>query len=93
MDKTTVKKVASLARLRVKEEEVATIAQELQSILGLVDTLSKVNTDAVAPMTTPSAGKTPLRPDTIEANASREQILANAPKSEEGFFVVPKVVE
>ncbi len=93
MDTSTVKKVASLARLRVKEEEITTIAQELQAILGLVDQLAKVKIDNTAPMTTPSAGKTPLRPDAIEANASRVQILENAPQSEEGFFVVPKVVE
>ena len=93
MDSKTVRRVATLARLRVGEDEAAKVATEMQSILGFVDQLSKVDVEGVEAMTTPAAGATPLRADEVRADVGRDEVLSNAPKTQEGFFIVPKVVE
>ena len=93
VDKNTVRKVARLARIAVPEERLEPMAKELNGILAWIEQLNEVDVDGVDPMTTPVAMKLPMREDVVTDGNKRDQVLANAPKSEEGFFVVPKVVE
>ena len=93
VDKKTVSKVARLARIAVPEERLEPMAKELNGILAWIEQLNEVDVDGVEPMTTPVAMELPLRDDVVTDGSIRDQVLANAPRSEDGFFVVPKVVE
>jgi aspartyl-tRNA(Asn)/glutamyl-tRNA(Gln) amidotransferase subunit C len=93
VDKDIVKRVAHLARIRVSDEEAASLQDELNAILGFVEQLNEVDVDGVEPMTsvTPMAMK--KRVDEITDGAKADDIVANAPASEDHYFMVPKVVE
>ncbi|MEQ1783438.1 MAG: Asp-tRNA(Asn)/Glu-tRNA(Gln) amidotransferase subunit GatC [Hyphomonadaceae bacterium] len=93
VDKKTVSKVARLARIAVPEERLEPMAKELNTILAWIEQLNEVDVEGVEPMTTPVAMELPLRADVVTDGNIRDQVLANAPRSEDGFFVVPKVVE
>ncbi len=93
IDVETVRKVAKLAHIRVPEARLAPLAQELTGIMGWIEQLSEVDTDGVAPMTSAEAVSLPMREDVVTEGGDAAAILANAPKSRDGFFVVPKVVE
>lgn len=93
VDKNTVRKVARLARIAVPEERLEPLAQELNGILAWIEQLNEVNVDGVEAMTTSVAMKLPMRDDVVTDGDIQDQVLANAPKSNDGFFVVPKVVE
>jgi aspartyl-tRNA(Asn)/glutamyl-tRNA(Gln) amidotransferase subunit C len=93
VDKNTVRKVARLARIAVPEERLEPLAGELNGILAWIEQLNEVNVEGVEAMTTPVAMKLPMRKDQVTDGNIRDQVLANAPKSADGFFVVPKVVE
>lgn len=93
VDKNTVRKVARLARIAVPEERLEPLAKELNGILTWIEQLNEVDINGVEPMTTPVEMKLPLREDVVTDGNIRDQVLANAPKAEDGFFVVPKVVE
>lgn len=93
VDKNTVRKVARLARIAIPEERLEPMAKELNGILAWIEQLNEVDVDGVEPMTTPVEMKLPMREDVVSDGNIRDQVLANAPKTEEGFFVVPKVVE
>lgn len=93
MDKNTVKKVASLARLAITEAEQEKYAAQLGGILKWVDLLNEVNTDNIKPLSSVVNTPLPLRADVVNDGGQQADILANAPESLEGFFVVPKVVE
>jgi len=93
VDITTVKRVARLARIAVSEEDAERMAGELNAILGFVEQLSEVDVSGIEPMTsvTPMAMK--KREDIVTDGNKAADIVANAPASEENFFLVPKVVE
>jgi aspartyl-tRNA(Asn)/glutamyl-tRNA(Gln) amidotransferase subunit C len=93
IDASTVKKVARLARLAVPPERLEPLAQELSGILAWIEQLNEVDTDGVEPMTSCVAARLPMREDVITDGGIRDAVLSNAPKSANGFFVVPKVVE
>lgn len=93
MDEQTVRKVASLARLKVTDEEVATRAVQLSNILTFVEQLGAVDTDGVDPLPSPVDMPLPLRADVINDGDCAADVLANAPEALEEFYVVPKVVE
>ena len=93
VDAATVKKIASLARIAITNEEVAKIAPELDNILGWIEQLSEVDTSSVEPMTAVIPNHLRLRDDIVTDGRVREAILANAPQAEHGFFTVPKVIE
>lgn len=93
LDKATVRTIANLARIEVRDEELDHLAGELSNILHFVEQLSEVNTDGVEPMTSVAALELPRRADAVTDGNCRERILANAPESDDGFFLVPKVVE
>jgi aspartyl-tRNA(Asn)/glutamyl-tRNA(Gln) amidotransferase subunit C len=93
VDATTVRRIARLARIAVSEDEIGHLQDELNAILAFVEQLSEVEVKGVAPMTsvTPMAMK--ARPDKVTDGGIADQIVANAPATAEGFFLVPKVVE
>ncbi len=93
VDKETVKRVAHLARIKVTDEEAESLQGELNAILGFVEQLNEVDVDGVAPMTsvTPMAMK--KRTDEITDGGNPVDIVANAPLTEDHYFLVPKVVE
>ncbi|MDR3441339.1 Asp-tRNA(Asn)/Glu-tRNA(Gln) amidotransferase subunit GatC [Telmatospirillum sp.] len=93
LDKATVKNIANLARLEVREDELDHLAGELSNILQFVEQLAEVNTDGVAPMTSVAHMELPRRRDEVTDGNYPERVLANAPERIDGFFVVPKVVE
>jgi aspartyl-tRNA(Asn)/glutamyl-tRNA(Gln) amidotransferase subunit C len=93
IDAATVRKVASLARIREPEARLESLAKELSAILSWIEQLDEVDVQGVEPMTSVVAAKLPMREDVVSEPGDAARILANAPKSENGFFVVPKVVE
>tara|TARA_B100001142_G_scaffold285937_1_gene300585 strand:- start:906 stop:1193 length:288 start_codon:yes stop_codon:yes gene_type:complete len=93
IDKATVLRISSLARIKLEEEAVDAAVDELNGIIDWVQQLNEVNTDGVQPMTSVVEVKLPEREDLVTDGVQRDELLMNAPEAEEGFFVVPKVVE
>ena len=93
INKEAVAKVARLARLRTTPQENEKLAVELDSILGWIEQLKEVDTTGVEPMISAIPHKTKRRVDEVTDGEIATKVLANAPESSEGFFVVPKVVE
>lgn len=98
VDTATVAKIASLARLKVSEAELAAMVPELNGILAWVEQLGEVDVTGVEPMTAVIENRLRLRDDVINADPAtgggiRDAVLANAPAAEHGFFGVPKVIE
>ncbi|HZL32089.1 MAG TPA: Asp-tRNA(Asn)/Glu-tRNA(Gln) amidotransferase subunit GatC [Pseudolabrys sp.] len=93
VDADTVRRIARLARIAVKEEEVEHLKGELNAMLAFVEQLSEVNVEGVEPMTsvTPMAMK--MRTDEVTDGDNPAAVLGNAPRSEDGFYLVPKVIE
>lgn len=93
VDAATVKRVAHLARIAVSDEDVPKLQSELNAILAFVEQLSEVNVDGVEPMTsvTPMAMK--KRQDVVNDGEIPAKIIANAPASQDNYFLVPKVIE
>ncbi|MBP6030262.1 MAG: Asp-tRNA(Asn)/Glu-tRNA(Gln) amidotransferase subunit GatC [Sphingobium sp.] len=98
INSSTVKKVASLARIAVSDDEAERLVPELNNILGWVEQLGQVDVSGVEPMTAVIPNHLRLRDDVVNADPLtggnvRDKILANAPQAEHGFFAVPKVIE
>jgi aspartyl-tRNA(Asn)/glutamyl-tRNA(Gln) amidotransferase subunit C len=93
VDKDTVRRIAHLARIAIKEEELEPMAGELNTILDWVEQLSEVDTTGVAPMTSVVEATLRQRADVINDGGYVEKIVTNAPNGDDGFFTVPKVVE
>lgn len=91
--KDDVRKVARLSRIAVAEDKLEPLAKELTDIMGWIEQLNEVDIDGVEPMTSVVAATLPMREDVVTDGGIQDQVLANAPKSDEGFFVVPKSVE
>jgi aspartyl-tRNA(Asn)/glutamyl-tRNA(Gln) amidotransferase subunit C len=93
IDAATVRKVARLARIAVPEERLDPMAKELSGILQWIEQLGEVDTDGVEPMTSAEAVTLPMRDDVVTEGGDASKVLSNAPKSVDGFYLVPKVVE
>jgi aspartyl-tRNA(Asn)/glutamyl-tRNA(Gln) amidotransferase subunit C len=93
IDENTVRKVAKLARLELPEDRAAPMAKELSGIMAWIEQLNEVDIEGVEPMASAVAATLPLRDDVVSDGGDPARVLANAPRSEDGFFVVPKVVE
>ncbi|MEY2925568.1 MAG: hypothetical protein RL367_45 [Pseudomonadota bacterium] len=93
VDSTTVRKIASLARIATSDAEVEAMVPELNNILHWIEQLKEVDTKAVEPMTAVIANTLRLRDDVVSDGNVRDAVLANAPAPEHGFFGVPKVIE
>ena len=77
----------------MSDEELARLEPELNNILGWVEQLAEVNTDGVEPLTAVIDQKLRLRDDVVNDGNIRDEVLANAPEAQHGFFAVPKVIE
>lgn len=93
VDSDTVSRIAHLARIAITDAEKANLTGELNTILDFVAQLDEVDTDDVEPMTSVIDHSINMRADVVNDGGYPEDILKNAPKSEDGYFVVPKVVE
>ena len=93
VDAATVRKVAHLARIKTPEDRLEPLAAELNGILAWIEQLNEVDVDGVEPMTSNVHQPMRLRDDVVTDGGKVEAVLSNAPRSADGFFVVPKVVE
>ena len=93
VDQAAVRRIARLARIAVDESEIPHLQGEINAILSFVEELSAVNVEGVEPMTSVIPMKLPMREDVVTDGEIAGKVLANAPMSEDGFFLVPKVIE
>ena len=93
VDATTVRRIAHLARIAVTDAEVPHLQGELNAMLAFVEQLSEVNIDGVEPMTSVTPMQMKQRPDVVTDGGDPAAVLANAPATQDNFFLVPKVVE
>jgi aspartyl-tRNA(Asn)/glutamyl-tRNA(Gln) amidotransferase subunit C len=88
-----VREIAALARLHMTDDEIARMTTDLDAILGYVDQLRELDTGSVEPMTHAVPFDCPMRADVVEPSLTVEQELANAPRRQDGFFQVPRIIE
>jgi len=93
VDQATVRRIARLARIAVEEHEIPHLQGEINAILSFVEDLSAVDVEGVEPMTSVIPMKLPMREDVVTDGDIEPAVLANAPLAEDGFFLVPKVIE
>ena len=93
VDEKIVRRVAKLARLAVTDAEVPALANEINAVLAFVEQLNEVNVDNVAPLTSVTPMIMKKRQDGVSDGDMVQNILANAPSTEDNYFLVPKVVE
>jgi len=85
--------IAKLARIAMSDEELERLVPELNAIIGWVEQLAEVDTDGVEPLTAVIDQRLRLRDDAVTDGNIRDDVLANAPEAQHGFFAVPKVIE
>ena len=93
VDAATVRRIAHLARIAVEDGEIEHLQGEINSILGFVEQLKEVNVEGVEPMTSVIPMQMRQREDKVTDGNIADDIVKNAPATEDHFFVVPKVVE
>jgi aspartyl-tRNA(Asn)/glutamyl-tRNA(Gln) amidotransferase subunit C len=93
VDADTVRRIAQLARIAVTAAEVPHLQGELNAMLAFVEQLSEVNVEGVEPMTSVMPMAMKKRPDVVDDGGIPDDIVRNAPATEDHFFLVPKVVE
>jgi aspartyl-tRNA(Asn)/glutamyl-tRNA(Gln) amidotransferase subunit C len=93
IDKETVEKVAHLARLELSEEEKDKMIADMSKILSFMDKLNEINTTGVEPLVYMTDEINVFREDVVKQNITHEEALQNAPKHDEKFFLVAKVIE
>ena len=93
VDAATVRRIAHLARIAVAENELENLRVELNAILAFVEQLAEVDVEGVEPMTSVTPMTMKMREDEVTDGGIRDDVLKNAPATEDGFFLVPKVVE
>ena len=93
LDSDDVKTIAHLARIALDEEARRALAGELNAVLALVEELQSVDTDGVAPMAHPLDATLALREDEVSEGDEREALQRPAPETEDGYFLVPRVIE
>ena len=93
VDQATVRRIAHLARIAVTDEEVPGLQNELNAILAFVEQLGEVDVSGVEPMTSVTPMQLRQREDKVTDGHYPDKIVANAPLTEDHFFLVPKVVE
>jgi aspartyl-tRNA(Asn)/glutamyl-tRNA(Gln) amidotransferase subunit C len=93
VDAVTVRRIAHLARIAVREDEVPHLQGELNAMLAFVEQLSEVDVAGVDPMTSVTPMEMKKRPDVVNDGEIADEVVANAPETHDHFFLVPKVVE
>lgn len=93
VDAATTRRIAHLARIAVKDDEVDHLTGEINAMLAFVEQLSEVDIEGVEPMTSVTPMAMRMRKDVVNDGEIADKVLANAPATEDHFFLVPKVVE
>lgn len=93
IERQEIEKLATLARIAIDESTISEVSQRLSSVLDLVDQLQAVNTEGVEAMSHPMQATQRLREDEVTEINQREAFQAIAPETEDGLFLVPKVIE
>jgi aspartyl-tRNA(Asn)/glutamyl-tRNA(Gln) amidotransferase subunit C len=93
VDADTVRRIAHLARIKVADDEIEHLQGELNAILAFFEQLSEIDLEGVEPMTSVTPMQMKNRADEVTDGGDPDAVLANAPAREDGFFLVPKVVE
>ena len=93
VDAATTRRIAHLARIAVKDEEVAHLQGEINAVLAFVEQLAEVNVEGVEPMTSVTPMQMKMRQDVVNDGGIADAIVKNAPATEDHVFLVPKVVE
>ena len=93
LNQQTIQNLSWLARLKLPAEREDKILNDLQSILDWVEQLKQVDIDGVEPLVSVTQGIAPMRQDVVTEGGQQAELMANAPESVQGFYVVPKVVE
>ena len=93
VDQASVRRIAHLARVKVSDAEVPHLQDELNAILAFVEELASVNVEGIEPMTSVLPTVMKKRADVVTDGAIPDKVVANAPVSDDHYFVVPKVVE
>ncbi len=93
MNREDIQQLAKLAQLHIADDQVDEVTNRISTVLALVDQLSAVDTEGVAPMAHPLDAVQILRADEITEPNVREQMQAIAPATEDGLFLVPKVID
>jgi aspartyl-tRNA(Asn)/glutamyl-tRNA(Gln) amidotransferase subunit C len=88
-----IQKIALLSRLKVEDEKIEKVSGDINNILDLVDQLQQADTNGVAPMAHPLDAVQTLRADQVTETNQREKYQSVAPATEDGLFLVPKVIE
>jgi len=93
MNKETIIKISDLAKIDIKDDQIDDILTSLEKILNLVDEMNSVDTDNVTPMSHPLNLKQELRKDTVEASNERELFQKNNKYIDNGYYIVPKIID
>ena len=93
VDAATVRRIAHLARIAVRDDEIQHLEGELNAMLAFVEQLSEVDISGVEPMTSVTPMEMKKRPDVVNDGGIANEVVANAPATEDHFFLVPKVIE
>ena len=93
MDKKTIVKIADLAKIQIKDEQINDIATSLEKILRLVDEMNSVDTNDVTPMSHPLNLKQELRKDEVTEVNDRERFQKNSAYTNDGYYKVPKIID
>ena len=93
LDREDVTKIAHLARLQVADSEIEATTERLSSILGLIEQLQAAPTEGVEPMAHPTDAVQRLREDVVTETNHRDDYQQIAPATEDGLYLVPKVIE
>ena len=93
IDEATVKRIAHLARVKVSSQEAHSLQRELNGILAWVEELNAIPTDNIVPLTSVGGAKLHMRADVVTDGGKAADIVKNAPKAQDNYFLVPKVIE
>ena len=93
IDKETVEKVAHLARLELADDEKEKMIKDMSKILGFMDKLNEIDTSGIEPLVYMTNEVNVLREDVVKQEITHEEALQNAPKHDDNYFLVAKVIE
>jgi aspartyl-tRNA(Asn)/glutamyl-tRNA(Gln) amidotransferase subunit C len=93
LNERNIRDIAHLARLKIEENEVAESLTDFSSILSMINEMQNVDTDNIAPLANPHEQVQKLRKDAITESSDRDNLLNLAPRTSDGLFLVPKVID
>ncbi len=93
IDRDDIVKVSRLAKIHLNEADIPELTQRINRILSMVDDMQSIDTTGIEPMANPMDAIQHLRDDVVTEKNQREQLMENAPVSEDGLFLVPQVLD